>query len=191
MISNMEEILACKTIIEEAKNNLRRQKILFNQNLSIGAMIEVPAAVRLAPHLAREVDFFALGTNDLVQYLLAADRSNPRVQRYYDPLHPAVLLSIEYLAQVAKEHQIDICLCGEMATDPACLLALVGMGIQQFSLSAPYIPKLKEFLSRIVASEAETLTRRILQEADGKTIRRLLDEQINALQPLNPNDYPS
>jgi phosphotransferase system enzyme I (PtsP) len=180
MISNMEEIRACKALVAEAKNHLRREEIPFAESIAIGAMIEVPAAVRLAPHLAREVDFFALGTNDLIQYLLAADRSNPLVQRYYDPLHPAVLLSLEYLAQVAEAQQIDICLCGEMATDPACLLALIGMGIRQFSLSAPYIPRLKEFISRIDSSEAEALAGRILQEADGSTIRRLLDEQISA-----------
>ena len=183
MISNMEEIRACKMIVEDAKSNLRRHRIPFAENLSIGAMIEVPAAVRLAPHLAREVDFFALGTNDLIQYLLAADRSNPRVQRYYDPLHPAVLLSLEYLAQLAQSQQVDICLCGEMATDPACLLALIGMGFHQFSLSAPYIPKLKEFISRIDSTQAEELTRQILQEADGKSIRKLLDDKIISLPP--------
>jgi len=181
MISNMEEIRACKTVVEEAKSNLRSQHIPFAESVSIGAMIEVPAAVRLAPHLAREVDFFALGTNDLIQYLLAADRSNPLVQRYYDPLHPAVLLSVEYLAQVAEKQQVDLCLCGEMATDPACLLALVGLGIRQFSLSAPYIPKLKEFISRIDSREAEQLIGRILQEADGRTIRKLLEDQISSL----------
>ena len=183
MISNIDEIRTCKTIIAEAKNHLRRQNIPFSEAISIGAMIEVPAAVRLAPHLAKEVDFFALGTNDLIQYLLAADRSNPLVQRYYDPLHPAVLLSLDALAQVAKTQHIDICLCGEMATDPACLLALVGIGIYQFSLSAPYIPKLKEFISRVNSHEAEKLAQRILQEPDSKTIRRLLEEKIDSLPP--------
>lgn len=181
MISNMEEIRACKAVVEEAKNNLRRLQIPFAESVSIGAMIEVPAAVRLAPHLAREIDFFALGTNDLIQYLLAADRSNPLVQRYYDPLHPAVLLSLKSLAQVAEAQQVDICLCGEMATDPACLLALVGMGIRQFSLSAPYIPKLKEFISRIDSREAEQLARQVLQEPDSKVIRRILEEKIASL----------
>ena len=184
MISNIEEIRSCKEIVTEAMQNLRRLKIPFDDNVPIGAMIEVPAAVRLAPHLANEVDFFSLGTNDLVQYLLAADRGNALVQRYYDPLHPAVLLSLNSLATVAKEHGTDLCLCGEMATDPVCLFALVGIGIRQFSISAPYIPRLKEFISLLDTSEAETVAQEVLAMADGKSIRALLQTKIDCL-PLN------
>jgi len=181
MISNIEEIRSCKEIVHDAKQNLQRLSIPYAENVPLGAMIEVPAAVRLAPHLAKEVDFFSLGTNDMIQYLLAADRGNNLVKRYYDPLHPAVLLSLEYLAQVAKQQKIDICLCGEMATDPACLLALVGLGIRQFSLSAPYIPRLKEFISLIDTEQAEKLAQQILALADGKSIRNLLLESIDNL----------
>ncbi|HEY5672228.1 MAG TPA: phosphoenolpyruvate--protein phosphotransferase [Malonomonas sp.] len=181
MICNMEEIRACKAVIQDAKRLLREQNIAFAEDISIGAMIEVPAAVRLAPHLYKEVDFFALGTNDLIQYLLAADRGNPRVQRYYDPLHPAVLLSIESLMQLARKTGTDICVCGEMSTDPACLLALLGMGIRQFSLSAPYIPKIKELICRINLSEAEQLTSEILQLSDSTAIRSILEAKVAEL----------
>ncbi len=179
MISNIEEIRSCKEIVDEAMQNLREQKIPFAEKVPVGAMIEVPAAVRLAPHLAKEVDFFSLGTNDLVQYLLAADRGNALVQRYYDPLHPAVLLSLSYLADIAREQNTDICLCGEMATDPACLFFLVGIGIKQFSLSAPYIPRLKEFIGLIDTAEAEKVAQEALLLADGTSIRTLLQSKID------------
>ncbi|SHI48541.1 PTSINtr with GAF domain, PtsP [Malonomonas rubra DSM 5091] len=179
MISNFEEIRSCKEIVHEAKQNLKRLGIPYEENIPLGAMIEVPAAVRISPHLAKEVDFFSLGTNDLVQYLLAADRGNNLVERYYDPLHPAVLLSIEYLAQVAKQHDTDICLCGEMATDPACLLALIGLGIRQFSISAPYIPRLKEFINSIDSTEATKLAAEILTLPESKAIRARLLEKID------------
>jgi len=181
MISTIEEIRCCKAIVDDAKLNLKRLDIPFAADIPIGAMIEVPAAVRIAPHLAKEVDFFALGTNDLVQYLLAADRSNSLVQRYYDPLHPAVLLSLEYLAQVAKQTDTDLCLCGEMATDPVSLLMLVGIGIRQFSLSAPYIPRLKEFISLIDTTEAEKIAQQALAMAEGKSIRALLQQTVDNL----------
>lgn len=185
MISNIEEIRQCKELILEAEKQLEKEGIPHDAGIPIGAMIEVPAAVRLAPHLAREVDFFALGTNDLIQYLLAADRSNPRVQSYYDPLHPAVLLSLKSLSDTVQQHNIDLCLCGEMASDPACLLALIGLNITEFSLSAPCLPRLKRFISRIDTAEAGELAERLLAEADSQTIRSLLDRAISELPPAS------
>ncbi len=181
MISSMEEIRTCKVIVNDAKKNLHKEQIPFADDIPLGAMIEVPAAVRLAPHLAKEVNFFALGTNDLIQYLLAADRSNPRVENYYDPLHPAVLLSLDCLVQAALKNNVELCACGEMATDPACLLALIGLGIHEFSLSAPYIPQLKKFINRIDTVAAEKLVQSLLLEADSSTIRKALDQAIKNL----------
>ena len=185
MISNMDEIRACKEVVREAAENLQRENTPHTDRIPLGAMIEVPAAVRLAPHLAEEVDFFALGTNDLIQYLLAADRSNPRVQNYYDPLHPAVLLSLESLARTAHEKNVELCVCGEMATDPTCLLALIGLGIHEFSLSAPYIPQLKSFINRIDTKQAKKLVNSALQQSDSKTIRRMLEKTIAELPQVD------
>ncbi|MFO7812483.1 MAG: putative PEP-binding protein, partial [Pelovirga sp.] len=142
------------------------------------AMIELPAAIHLASHLAKEVDFFALGTNDLIQYLLAADRSNPRVQNHYDPLHPAVLQCIDRLVSVTRSEGKDLCLCGEMSTDPACLLALIGLGIRDFSLSAPYIPQLKNIINQLDSSAAEAVVRQALELGDSSDIRHLLDSHL-------------
>ncbi len=181
MISNIDEIRACKVVVQDALQNLKQQGIPCAEDVPLGAMIEVPAAVRLAPHLASEVDFFSLGSNDLIQYLLAADRGNPLVQRYYDPLHPAVLLSIDSLTRVASEKQIDLCVCGEMSTDPVCFLTLVGLGIRQFSLSAPYIPMLKDFISKVDIATAEQVAKRVLELPDSQSIRALLNETIGRL----------
>jgi phosphotransferase system enzyme I (PtsP) len=182
MISNLEEVRACQQLVADAMTQLQKEKIDFLSDIPIGVMIEVPAAVRLAPHLAAEVDFFSLGSNDLIQYMLAADRSNQLVQNYYDPLHPAVLSSLAYLAKVAKEKQIDLCLCGEMATDNSCLYALIGMGIDQFSLSAPYIPHLKDFLRKVSLDEARNVTAEILQMSSSSDIRERLNLAMHGME---------
>lgn len=178
MITNMEEIRACQELVAEAMTKLQQEGVDFVDDIPLGAMIEVPAAVRLAPHLANEVDFFSLGTNDLIQYMLAADRSNPLVESYYDPLHPAILQSLAYLSEVASDKEIDLCLCGEMATVPENLLVLIGLGIHQFSLSAPFIPKLKEFLKEIPLSLAQETAQQVLQQADSSQTRKILEAVV-------------
>ncbi len=185
MISNMEEIRACKQIVTAAKQSLRDEGIPFSDKVPLGAMIEVPAAVRIARHLAKEVDFFALGTNDLIQYLLAADRSNSKVEKYYDPLHPAVMLSLHGIAEAAREQNISVCVCGEMATDPICLFAMIGLGIHEFSLSAPYIPQLKHLIRRINSEQAQAVASQALDKADSHEIRSLLEAAVAGL-PESP-----
>lgn len=146
MISSLDEIRACKEIVREARQNLVREGLDPVEDLPLGVMIEVPAAVRLVPRLADEVDFFALGSNDLIQYLLAADRNNPLVSKYYDPLHPAVLQVLYEVAGTARSLGKGVCLCGEMASDPLCLILLIGMGLREYSMPAPFIPRTKAFL---------------------------------------------
>jgi len=149
MISSMDETNACLEVIEEARANLTKEGIKFAENVPVGVMIEVPAAVRIVPRLAEKVDFFALGTNDLVQYLLATDRNNPLVSKYYDPLHPAVLQVIHDVAETALAMSKGVSLCGEMATDPLTLLLLIGMGLREFSMPAPFIPRTKAFIKGV------------------------------------------
>jgi phosphotransferase system enzyme I (PtsP) len=184
MISNLEEIRSCQQLVADAMTRLQEEKIDFADDIPIGAMIEVPAAVRLASHLAKEVDFFALGTNDLIQYMLAADRSNPLVQNYYDPLHPAVLSALASMAEVTKKTGIDLCLCGEMATDQRCLFVLLGLGIEKFSLSAPYIPRLKEFLTKVNLEQARDFSAEILQMGSSRQIRKHLKKKFKTLETL-------
>jgi phosphotransferase system, enzyme I, PtsP len=176
MISSMEEVAACQEVVEEARQNLRREGIPFAEEVPLGVMIEVPAAVQLAPRLAREVDFFALGTNDLVQHMLAADRNNPLVGKYYDPLHPAILQVLQSVTEVAKRQGKGLCLCGEMASDPLNLLLLVGLGIREFSMPAPFIPRTKAFLRDLSSTVARKAARTALEMGDSTRIRaHLLD----------------
>lgn len=146
MISSMDETRSCFDVVKEARQNLLNEGIDCPVRIPVGVMIEVPAAVRMVPQLARMVDFFALGTNDLVQYLLAADRNNPLVSKYYDPLHPAVLQVLYEVTDTAHSMGKRVSLCGEMATDPLTLLLLIGMGLREFSMPAPFIPRTKAFL---------------------------------------------
>jgi phosphotransferase system enzyme I (PtsP) len=149
MISSMDETRACLEVVEEARKTLAKEGIEFADQIPIGVMIEVPAAVRLVPQLANKVDFFALGTNDLIQYLLATDRNNPLVSQYYDPLHPAVLQVLYEVTDTALSLGKGVSLCGEMATDQLTLLLLIGMGLREFSMPAPFIPRTKAFLKGV------------------------------------------
>lgn len=183
MISGLEEVRACRKVVEEAVDNLRRDDISFSAAIPIGVMIEVPAAIHMAEQLAGEVDFFALGTNDLVQYLLAADRNNPLVKKYYDPLHPAVLRALQEVARVATLHDKGLCLCGEMASDPMNFLLLVGMGIREFSMPAPYIPRTKAFLQSLDLKTARKAAREVLLMTDSASIRAHLNKTLAKLHP--------
>ena len=182
MISSLEEVRACKAVLAEARDNLRRDGVAFAEEVPLGVMIEVPAAVLLAPQLAREVDFFALGTNDLIQYMLAADRNNPLVSKYYDPLHPAILQVLHSVTEVARSLDKGLCLCGEMASDPLNFLLLIGLGIREFSMPAPFIPRTKALLGKISARAARKAAREVLEMGESAQIRKALARVLRELQ---------
>lgn len=182
MISSMDEIRACKDLVAEARRGLRAEGLAAAEHIPLGVMIEVPAAAYLAERLAAEVDFFALGTNDLIQYLLAADRNNPLVAKYFDPLHPAVIGILGQLARIARKQRIGLCLCGEMATDPVHMALLLGLGLREFSMAAPFIPRTKAFVRHITLAQAEKIARDALHLAEGRHIREHIRQ---ALADLN------
>lgn len=182
MISGLDELRACRRIVDEAAANLRREGIPYAPSVPIGIMIEVPAAVLLAGVLANEVDFFALGTNDLVQYILAADRNNPLVKKYYDPFHPAVLHALRQVADTAQTTGKGLCLCGEMATDPQTLLFLIGIGVREFSMAAPYIPGVKQLLRKLPSRVAQKTAREVLAYGDSKSVRDHLAKVVARLR---------
>lgn len=182
MISTLDEVRACKKVMAQARANLDREGTAYARNVPLGIMIEVPAAVTIAEQLAREVDFFAMGTNDLIQYMLAADRNNPLVNRYYDPLHPAILRVLKDVTDVALKAGIDVCVCGEMASDPVNLLALVGLGIQEFSMAAPFIPRTKAFLRDLPDEVARKAVRKALGLSTSDQIRVLLMETLQKIE---------
>ena len=181
MISGIEEIMACKEIVEEAKDNLRRENIPFSEDIPLGVMIEVPAAVQMCKFLAQEVDFFSLGTNDLIQYMLAADRNNQLVNKYYNPLHPAILQAIKYVADTAAKNGKGVCICGEMATDPVNFTVLLGLGIREFSVVAPFIPRIKAFLADMEYTKATEITNAVLKMGSATEIRDYLVDALLSL----------
>ncbi len=178
MISGFEEVRACRAILAEACQQLRQEGVPFSDRIPLGVMLEVPAAIQLAPQLAKEVDFFALGTNDLIQYMLAADRNNPLVNKYYDPLHPAILQVLNQVVEMAGRNGRGLCLCGEMASDPLCFIALLGMGLREFSMPSPFIPRTKAMLAEIPVRTARQALREVLGLTDSTAIRARLSRVL-------------
>ncbi len=182
MISSMDEARACLEVVEDARQSLDKANIAYADNVPVGVMIEVPAAVRLVPQLAKEVDFFALGTNDLVQYMLAADRNNPLVSKYYDPLHPAVLQVLSEVTETALSRCKGVSLCGEMATDPLTMVILIGMGLREFSMPAPFIPRTKAFLKGVSIEMARRHYTEIRDMDSSALIREHLAEMLEDVE---------
>ena len=157
MITTVEELRECRAFVRDCKRELTAEGIPFRNDVPEGVMIEVPAAALQADKLARECDFFSLGTNDLVQYTFAVDRGNESIAHLYQPLHPVILSMVKHVVQAAKRHDLPVCVCGEMASDPLAALLLVGMGIRRLSMSANLIPRVKELICRIAYFDMQRL----------------------------------
>jgi phosphotransferase system enzyme I (PtsI) len=176
MIISVDEIRQAKKLIEQCKHDLRKEKIKFNEQIKIGVMIETPAAAMLADTLAAEVDFFSIGTNDLVQYTLAVDRGNPKVAPLYNCFHPAVLQLLHKTISAARKHKIHVAMCGEMASNPYATMLLLGMGLQEFSALPPVLPKIKNIIRRTDLTEAKQLAETVLPMSDIHEIEKLVVE---------------
>ncbi len=174
MISGIEEIRKAKEILEEVKRGLARARIPFDREISIGAMIEIPSASVTSDLLAREVDFFSIGTNDLIQYALAVDRINEHVSYLYEPLHPAILRMVRMVVQSAHQAGIPIAICGEMAADPLHVLILLGMGLEEFSMTPSSIPKVKKILRMVRYEEIKGLVEKLFRFSTALEIKRYL-----------------
>lgn len=172
MISGMEEIRKAKMILEEVKREFQRGRVPFDRGIKIGAMIEIPSASVTADLLAREVDFFSIGTNDLIQYALAVDRINEHVSYLYEPLHPAILRIVKSVVQSAQTAGISIAICGEMAAEPAYVLVLLGLGLEEFSMHPAAIPRVKKALRMTRAIETKALAEKLIQFSTATEIKR-------------------
>jgi phosphotransferase system enzyme I (PtsI) len=183
MISTLYELRQCKMILAEVKEDLEEEGIDFNRNLPIGTMIEVPSAAILADQLAREVDFFSIGTNDLVQYTLAADRNNEAVAGLYSPGDPAVLRLIGQVVQAAEAAKIAVNVCGEMSGDPLYTLLLVGLGLRQLSATPHNIPEVKNVLRRITCEDANRIAQEVTRLETARDVNNYLREQLRRIMP--------
>jgi phosphotransferase system enzyme I (PtsP) len=176
MISGIDEIVQSREILHEVAAELRAGGIPFNEHIPLGVMIETPAAVQIAAILAKKTDFFSIGTNDLIQYTLAADRNNLKVKNYYTPYHPALLHSIKTVTDAAKDAGIPVSLCGEMAADPLNALLLAGLGITDLSMSSPSIPKVKQAILGATLCAAEHLATEIMKLESSSEVAAFLKE---------------
>ena len=178
MISGIKELTLANAILEECKEELRKEEKPFNEQIPVGIMIEVPTAALTADILAKEANFFSIGTNDLIQYSLAIDRVNEKVAYLYDPLHPAILRLIRNIVAAAKKEKIPVGLCGEMGGDPLYSLILVGLGINELSMNPGSILNIKKLIRSITLEEAKKVADHVLSLDTSKEIENYLNEEI-------------
>ncbi len=183
MISGVAELRACRACLEEARAELTREGIAFDPDLPVGIMIETPSAALVADMLARESDFFSIGTNDLIQYCLAVDRGNEHVAYLYEPTHPGVLRALQMICQAARREGIAVSMCGEMAGDPLYLLVLLGLGIDELSMNAPGIPRVKRILRQVTRDEGVHLLEQLSGLPTAQDITRFLEEEMGRRFP--------
>ena len=178
MISSVDEIREAKKLLEETRQELLAQGVEIASKMEIGAMIEVPAAVIIADKLAREVDFFSIGTNDLIQYSLAIDRANERLTYMYEPLHPAVLRLIKNVVEVAHKANVRVDMCGEMAGDPLCVLILLGMELDELSMNSLAIPRIKKIIRESTFEESKLMLKKALSFNTASEVRAYVNDYM-------------
>ena len=183
MISGVGELRETMAVVEEVRGELRRRRIPFDKEMPIGIMIEIPSAAIVADLLAREVEFFSIGTNDLIQYSLAIDRVNEHVSYLYEPLHPAILRLIRRVVEAGHDAGIPVSMCGEMAGEPFYSYALLGLGLDELSMNSAAIPRVKRILRKSVAYEAKEFAGSLLLHATAAEIGRALRKKVEDLFP--------
>ncbi len=183
MVTEVEEIFEFKLLFEEVKDELEKERIKFDKQIQVGVMIEVPAAAAITDILAKEVDFLSIGTNDLIQYYLAVDRTNEFVSYLYKPLHPSVLRLIKFIIQTALREGKDVTVCGEMAANPLSALILLGFGLRKFSMNPIFIPRIKNTLRSVELRTVEKIVEEALSLNTAQDIEEHVIEKILAKHP--------
>ena len=185
MVSGVGELVRAKECLSTAKRQLRESETSFDEEIQVGCMIETPSAVTICDMLATEVDFFSIGTNDLVQYLLAVDRINNEIAYLYEPHHPAVIRSMKRVFDVAREKKVGVTVCGEIAGDPHFLPLLLALGEGSLSAASTMLPELKFFARRFSMTEAEELLERVFRMTRpseiNQTLKDFYEERVSDL----------
>ena len=182
MISGVAELRRANQVLEEVKADLRAESIVFDESIEVGAMVEIPSAAAIIDLLAEEADFFSIGTNDLIQYLMAVDRLNDRVAHLYEPAHPAVLRTLKMIIDEANRLGKPVSVCGEIAGDPIYASLLLGMGATSLSLTSSMLPEVKYFIRNVNIEDARALVDEVLQINDPvAVVRRLEDFRVEMI----------
>ncbi|HMB95445.1 MAG TPA: phosphoenolpyruvate--protein phosphotransferase [Tepidisphaeraceae bacterium] len=183
MISTLMELRQAKMILNDVMEEMDDESIEFRQDIPIGIMIEVPSAALMATNFAKEVNFFSIGTNDLIQYTLAVDRTNERVAGLFCPAHPAVLALIRDVIRAASRNSIGVSVCGEMAGEPLYTLLLLGLGLTTFSMNGPDIPEVKKIIRSTTMEHARTVARRVMSFDSERQVMHYLREETRKFVP--------
>lgn len=191
MISGLKELRQAKALLREVQRELHSEGHAFNPDLPVGIMIELPSAVMISEMLAKEVDFFSIGTNDLIQYSLGIDRTNSYVSYLYQPLHPAIVRSIKHVVDAAHQAGIAVSVCGELASDPFCVPILMGMKIDSISITPQAIPGIKRVIRQTTMTECMNLLKNVLGCKTVATINRHVKESIFRRFPEELSFYAS
>lgn len=190
MISGIEELREAMAVLDEAAHELTQEGIEHKRDIPIGIMIEMPSAALVADLLAREVDFFSIGTNDLIQYTLAVDRVNEHVSNLYQPLHPSLLRLMRMVVQAAHNEKISVSICGEMAGDPLTTPVLLGIGLRELSMNAVSIPEVKNIIRSLNMESVRSLGRQIIKLPTISDVRAAVQEYFVAAQLDRPRALP-
>lgn len=183
MISGVEEMRQANQVVEEVKEDLRSKNVPFDNDIEIGAMIEVPSAAVTADLIAKEADFFSVGTNDLIQYSLAVDRTNEKVAYLYEPAHPAVLRLINKIIDDGHRNNIWVGMCGEMSGDPMFALILLGMGLDEFSMPSKNILQIKHLVRSVTTEQAKAVATAALSFSTAKEVEEYSSNKLRELVP--------
>ena len=183
MITEIEEVEEVKLLLREVKDELKTKRIKFDEKIPIGVMIEVPAAAAITDLLVKEVDYLSIGTNDLIQYYLAVDRSNELVSYLYKPLHPSVLRLLKFIIEAAHREGKEITVCGEMAADPLSAIALLGLGLKKFSMNPIFIPRIKKTLRSVEHKTVKRVIQKAMTLRTAQEIEECIIENILAKYP--------
>jgi phosphotransferase system enzyme I (PtsI) len=178
LISGIEEFRRARLLVREITAELDEKRLPVHRNVPLGAMIEVPSSAIMARDLAHEVDFMSIGTNDLIQYSLAVDRSNNLVADLYKPTHPGVLRLIAEVVAAGQEHDVEVSMCGEMAADPLMVPVLVGLGLEKFSMNPHSIPVVRALVRQLSYREATTIARQALKLVTARDVEEYLLERL-------------
>jgi phosphotransferase system enzyme I (PtsI) len=183
LITNLHELMQAKMIVRDVMEDLDEESIPYNRDIQVGIMIETPSAALTAYSLAHDVDFFSIGTNDLTQYTLAVDRGNELVSMLYSAADPAVLRLIRTVAQDAHKAQIDLAVCGEMASEPEYVMLLLGIGVRTMSLSSPMIPEIKQIVRSVTMEDCNKVARKVLGMNSERQISAYLRNAARKILP--------